>query len=317
MRKNLNKILERMTGQELLSAVLEIDKGYYDSYLNSKELIDAITNRYTAGFKKVLLTNNKFEFDTEFELVLGDELAINCYLKGILEETQTEPVNLQIAAIKVQNFDKIYNQMTAFAKRLKYIGNQYIKNNEHFEPLSELIKSSEMKVERLQKIINESKKALENKRDTLFDLFNHTLRLVKENGRYDDFEKIIEYVLPNENELVNTKKVEITNYEFDIKCIPNFGGSEGIYLDCYLDGCFDEDTKEYKKHEFATFKTLKTDIDAMTIMGALGGAITYYAAEYVNRNIHKYTPKAELINDIKQAESKLSDAVARLDYLRG
>jgi hypothetical protein len=48
------------------------------------------------------------------------------------------------------------------------------------------------------------------------------------------------------------------------------------------------------KRYIGTFKTLKDDIESMKAMGELCGALVYYAHQYVNQNIDRYTPTREL-----------------------
>jgi hypothetical protein len=142
-------------------------------------------------------------------------------------------------------------------------------------------------------------------RDTTKDLFNAVLKLVKENGCYVKAEAIMDYVLPNEHESHVREDVVLSNYEFDFNALAQFGGSEGIYIDVWLSGDFTEDERkiinyntgqlerEWRRN-IGTFKTLKTEIESMMIMGELCGALTYYASQYVNQNIDRYTPAREL-----------------------
>jgi hypothetical protein len=315
MEKICEKMFKRISSKELFYTVANLSvrplwrpENYNDNIKNES---------YTCGYETKLLTNNQFDFIANVHADPEIGVWIICYLSGIFEETQTKPDNLQIAVIKEKYSRENFDTMVDLAADLMHRAQQYRSEKAwNFAPMSKWLEYYEKDIELQKKRIYEYNEVLKSKRDTIFDLFNHTLRLVKENGKYADFEKIIEYVLPNENEPFIIENVEITNYEFDIRCVPHFGGSEGIYLDCYLDGGFDEDTREYTKRDFATFKTLNTDIDAMIIMGALGGAVTYYATEYVNRNKHKYTPKAELLKDIEQAKEKLAKDELCLEYLK-
>ena len=144
------------------------------------------------------------------------------------------------------------------------------------------------------------------KRDTTKDLFHAVLNLVRKNGHYDKAEAIMDYVLPHEFDQFSSKEyIELSNYEFDFEASPQFGGSEGIYVSCYLHGKYTEnELKEYNhstgtletetRRNIGTFKTLKTDIHSMKIMGELCGALVYYASQYVNSNLDRYTPAREL-----------------------
>ena len=138
-------------------------------------------------------------------------------------------------------------------------------------------------------------------RDTNVDLMNHTLELVKESGNYDKAEPIMDYYLAEKWEVK-----ELTNYEFDFLAAVNFGGSEGIYLDCWLKGNFDENHEDERKTiSCGTFKTLRNDLEAIKIMGELAGSLTYYADQYVNQELDRYTPlKERLFEEYRRETAK-------------
>lgn len=126
-------------------------------------------------------------------------------------------------------------------------------------------------------------------RDTNADLMNHVLDLVKKSGNYEKAGKIMDYYLP-ESSCVK----ELTNYEFDFLAVANFGGSEGIYVDCWLQGSFEENHRnERQTISCGTFKTLRDDLESMKVMGELAGSLTYYESQYVNSEIGRYTPFKE------------------------
>lgn len=143
------------------------------------------------------------------------------------------------------------------------------------------------------------------KRDTTLTMFRAVLRLVKENGHYEDAAAIMDYVLPNERETDINEAIELSNYRFNFNAHVNFGSSEGIYIDCYIDGeytetprtRFDHDTSQIvpeRHYQIATFKTLRDDIIAMQIMGKLCGSLIFYANRYLNKNLERYIPTSEL-----------------------
>ena len=129
-------------------------------------------------------------------------------------------------------------------------------------------------------------------RDTGGSLFSAVVRMVKENGHFDKAGAILEYMLPCEHESSIHEKVELTAYEFNFEAIVRCGGSEGIYIDCCLRGKFDESGRSVL--HVGTLKTLREDLEALQIMGELCGTLTYYANQYVNQNIHRYTPDDQL-----------------------
>ncbi len=133
-------------------------------------------------------------------------------------------------------------------------------------------------------------------RDTNTVLMNKVFELVKENGCYEKAGAIMDYFLAEDY-----KVQELSDYEFDFLVKLNFGGSEGIYLDCYIEGCFRESNAERKTERLScgTFKTLDESLDAMKIMGELAGSLIYFASQYVNKELDRYTPTAQ-----REAEEK-------------
>ena len=142
-------------------------------------------------------------------------------------------------------------------------------------------------------------------RDTTKDLFMAVLDLVKKNGHYDKAAAIMDYVSPEYSEYNIREDIELTNYCFDFNASAQFGSNEGIYINCYLSGEYSE--TELKRYNYSKktlekettrfigmFKTLNTDIESMKIMGELCGALVFYADQYINNNIDRYTPVKEL-----------------------
>ena len=120
------------------------------------------------------------------------------------------------------------------------------------------------------------------KRDTPGILFQNALRLVKDHGHYAEAEPIVDYALADRDER------KLTNYEFDFRAVVSPGSSEGIYIDCYLEGIFDRNAST--RCNAGTIKTLREDVDAYRIMGALTGYLTVYAHKYVNENLDRFEP---------------------------
>lgn len=129
-------------------------------------------------------------------------------------------------------------------------------------------------------------------RDTGGSLFSAAVRLAKESGHFDKAGAILDYMLPCEHEAGMREKVELTTYEFDFEAVAQYGSSEGIYVDCYLRGKFDESGRSVL--HVSTLKTLERSLEALQIMGELCGTLTYYAGQYVNQNLHRYTPVKQL-----------------------
>lgn len=146
-------------------------------------------------------------------------------------------------------------------------------------------------------------------RDTGGSLFSTVVRLAKANGDFDKAGAILDYHLPCEHEGGRKEGVEITAYEFDFASILNYG-SEGIYIDCYLRGKFDESGRS--SLHIGTLKTLRRDLEAEKIMGELCGVLHYYENRYINQNLRRYTPDQELKaayqRQLEQAGKAYSDA---------
>ena len=131
------------------------------------------------------------------------------------------------------------------------------------------------------------------RRDRKSTLLKRILEAARADGAIAEAEAILDYILPNENEPeCPDRDSYLTDYRFDLIPSLNFGSCEGIYLSLCLEGSFDGSDK--KTAAIGTFKTLRTDLEACRLMGALGGALMYYGSKYVNEEIHRYTPKAEL-----------------------
>lgn len=142
-------------------------------------------------------------------------------------------------------------------------------------------------------------------RDTGGSLFCTAVRLAKENGDFDRAGAILDYMLPCEHETGCREKVELTAYEFNFEPVINYG-CEGIYLDCCLVGKFDESGRS--RLHVGTLKTLRRDLEAVKIMGELCGVLMHYVTQYVNQNLHRYTPDKELLAEHDRQMAAQEDA---------
>ena len=121
-------------------------------------------------------------------------------------------------------------------------------------------------------------------RDTREALMEGIHQMVVENGQFDAAAAILDY--------------------FCITTEVQFGGSEGIYLDCYAEGRIQPESPE-KRWEIGTYKTLGTSLSAMQIFGALGGALTYYGRKYLMENIGRFLSDRELrVRCLKQRQKE-------------
>lgn len=117
-------------------------------------------------------------------------------------------------------------------------------------------------------------------------LFDTVVALLNEQGKLPD---ILDYSLHEHN------LKELSDYQFNCTYKLDYGGSEGIYLDCYIEGICGEDDK-YSRVPIGTFKTLSTSEDAMVEMGKLAGHFTYALSKYVNSHLDDFSWKGYDIN---------------------
>ena len=125
------------------------------------------------------------------------------------------------------------------------------------------------------------------KRDTPIDLFKGILKTARDAGALQELDRIIDYDSACEFEEKN--KRPISNYEFNCIFSVDYGGSEGIYIDAWLNGYLDESGHTQRLH-FGTIKTLERDLAAMKTMGEACGILQYYASDYLNKNLSRYEP---------------------------
>ena len=126
-------------------------------------------------------------------------------------------------------------------------------------------------------------------RDTRETLMKNIHQMAVNNGYYGQIEAILDYFSPD---TIGSPK-EITCDDFNVVTEVQFGGNEGIYLDCYAEGRIQPEC-EKKRWHIGTYKTLDTSISAMQILGTFGGTLTYYAAQYLWENGVRFLSEREL-----------------------
>lgn len=138
------------------------------------------------------------------------------------------------------------------------------------------------------------------RRDRKSTLLRQILELARADGAIAAAEAILDDIPPNVAELVRPEEDSyLTNYCFEV--VPHLKfGREGIYLDLFLEGLFD-DTID-RETTIGRLKTLRRDVEACQLMGALGGVLMHYGHQYVNREIYRYTPERELARQPAQQE---------------
>jgi len=127
---------------------------------------------------------------------------------------------------------------------------------------------------------------------TTEELFNRINGILKEKGKLPD---ILDYGLATHN------PVPITNYEYGFRNKLDYGGNEGIYLDLWI-----EYTADGKKcvNGLGTFKTLRTDDEAMYIMAVLLADFVIEEYAYVNANLDDFTWEGVDVHVIEETGEK-------------
>ena len=138
------------------------------------------------------------------------------------------------------------------------------------------------------------------RRDTPAELFHGVIKLVQDNGLWP--EQSAFYTVTPSGPCVYPPAAVLTDYRFSFWPELNFGGQEGLYIDCVLYGTFDGSGRD--RLHIGTIRTAATDRDTCLMMGGLTGALLYYGKTYLDANICRYTPDEELAADIKNEEKE-------------
>lgn len=171
--------------------------------------------------------------------------------------------------------------ITELTRRANYFCDRYLDRDgnpdPYVVPLERYRESSSLS----EKFQREFRMNLEKQRMTGGQLFDRIIEQARENGDLARFDAIDEYILDD-----TSYKGKLCSYEFDLLPAMNFGGSEGIYIDCYLKGKFDESGRD--SLHIGTIKTLDTNLNACKVMGELCGALMYHENRFVNENLYLF-----------------------------
>lgn len=124
---------------------------------------------------------------------------------------------------------------------------------------------------------------------TTEELFDIICEILKEKGKLPD---ILDYGLATHN------PVPITNYEYGLRSKLDYGGNEGIYLELWME--YTADGKGCPSG-LGTFKTLRTDDEAMHIMAALLADFIIEEYAYVNANLDDFTWEGVNVHVIEES----------------
>ncbi len=193
--------------------------------------------------------------------------------------------------------------ITELTRRANYFCDRYLDRDgnpdSYVVPLERYRESSNLS----EKLQREFRINLEKQRMTGGQLFDRIIEQARENGDLASFDAIDEYILGDTSD-----KGKLCSYEFDLLPAMNFGGSEGIYIDCYLKGKFDESGRD--SLHIGTIKTLDTDLDACKVMGELCGVLMYHENRFVNENLYLFdsTESIErMITKSMEIEQQITD----------
>ena len=140
-----------------------------------------------------------------------------------------------------------------------------------------------------------------NKPMTTADLFNKVCDILKEKGL---FPKILDYAL------AESTPAPVTSYEYCLKNNLDYGGSEGIYLDLWIEIHSDNGIQ---KKGLGTFKTLEDSRDAVYIMGKLLADFIVEERVYVNANLDDFTWEGMEVRAFDDAGKKLGWSYSCMD----
>lgn len=147
---------------------------------------------------------------------------------------------------------------------------------------------------------------------TTAELFNKICSILKEKNKLSD---ILDYGLATHN------SIPLKTCEFNLKSNLDYGGSEGIYLDLWIE-YFEDDGRSL--HDLGTFKTLEDDGNAMYTMAYLLADFILEASSYVSKNrddfnwtgidIHMLDENGKMVNWGYCCDS-MEEALTRKDEL--
>ena len=112
---------------------------------------------------------------------------------------------------------------------------------------------------------------------TTQELFNRICDILEEKGKMPD---ILDY------RIATSRPVPIRIYEFELRNNLDYGGSEGIYLDLWIEYCEDN---EWLKNDIGTFKTLEDSREDMHAMAGLLADFIIEGTAYINANLDDFT----------------------------
>ena len=110
------------------------------------------------------------------------------------------------------------------------------------------------------------------------------IRRVEKTPEYEKFKSKIDYMLADDLGDA-TVTPSITKYEFNFMAAISWPASEGVYVECWLCGDFDNSGRQ--KIDMGTIKTLEDSKEALILMGELTGLLIWVAGEVLQQQMDR------------------------------
>lgn len=117
------------------------------------------------------------------------------------------------------------------------------------------------------------------------DLFLRLVELIKESGNWP---KHIHYAIGNDMKRV-PEGGKFYSDEFTVYYKLGYGGSEGIYLDIYVEGYYSSDVDSVCRMDIGTVKTLDTSSEAFYDMAKLGADFVLQSRQFLRDHGDDFT----------------------------
>lgn len=130
-------------------------------------------------------------------------------------------------------------------------------------------------------------------------LWDELIKIARNSGFLKKLDPIADYI-----ESYNTdplSSLPITHDRFDTRFDVDYGGSEGIYLDAYLEGLLDY-SGDRKVVKFGIIKTLRSDNEALGIMGEVSGLLQSAMATFWYKNPRIFEPDLSMMPKINRKD---------------
>ena len=131
---------------------------------------------------------------------------------------------------------------------------------------------------------------------TTAELFDCLLLQLNKDNKVPD---LLDYAITSKYDIQ-----ELRYYEFSVGYHLQYGGSEGIYLDVYIEGDWGQQGRTEHYYSIGTCKTLRTDDDAMIEMAKLGAWFVITGDKVVREQVDDLTWKGYSAKLTKNRDGK-------------